>query len=115
MGSEARNSVGEALDRVSRLPYDRAYGMPAAFYTDPQVLEVEQRELFRSEWVCVGRIEELSKPGDFITLTLGGEPVLVTRDEAGALHALSNVCRHRGAVIAQGKGNARFHACPYHS
>ena len=114
MGSEAQSSLGEALDRVSRLPYDRAYGMPAAFYTDPQVLEIEQRELFRNEWVCVGRVEELGKPGDFITLVLGGEPVLVTRDDVGTLRALSNVCRHRGAVLAEGKGNARFHACPYH-
>jgi phenylpropionate dioxygenase-like ring-hydroxylating dioxygenase large terminal subunit len=114
MDGDASSKLGEVLDRVSRLPYDRAQSMPAAFYIDQAVLEVEQRELFRREWICVGRREELNQAGDFMALNLGGEPVLVVRDEEGTLRAFSNVCRHRGAVIAEGKGNARFQSCPYH-
>jgi len=115
MGSEASGTLGEALEDISRLSYDRARAMPAAFYTDPAVLAVEERELFRREWVCIGRAEELSQPGDWMTLRLGGEPVIVSRGDDGHLRAFSNVCRHRGAVLAEGKGNARFLSCPYHA
>lgn len=114
MDGVSSSSLGATLAEVSALPYDRAQSMPAAFYTDPAVLEIEQRELFRREWICIGRAEELGKPGDFLALKLGGEPVLVVRDEEGVLRAFSNVCRHRGALIAEGKGNARYQTCPYH-
>jgi len=115
MGSEASSNLGEALAQAGSLAYDRARSMPAAFYTDPGVLAVEERELFRREWVCIGRREELGQPGDWLALRLGGEPVVVMHGEDGRIRAFSNVCRHRGAVIAEGKGNARHLSCPYHA
>jgi nitrite reductase/ring-hydroxylating ferredoxin subunit len=42
------------------------------------------------------------------------EPILVTRDQSNRLHAFSNVCRHRGAIVASGAGNCRSFPCPYH-
>jgi choline monooxygenase len=46
---------------------------------------------------------------------IAGEPVVVTRAKDGGLHAFSNVCRHRGAVIAEGCGQANVLRCPYHA
>ena len=115
MGGDARSTLGEALARNSALPYERAWAMPRGFYTDPAVLEVEQQQLFRHEWVCVGRSEELSKPGDYFTARIGDEPLLFMHGQDGRIRAFSNVCRHRGALIAQGKGNRRALVCPYHA
>lgn len=46
---------------------------------------------------------------------MGGEPVLVTRDKSATLHAFSNVCRHRGSLLAEGQGCASTIRCPYHA
>src|SRR5690606_36948310 len=44
----------------------------------------------------------------------GGQPVIVVRDTDGELRAFLNVCRHRGAPLADGCGHARALGCPYH-
>jgi phenylpropionate dioxygenase-like ring-hydroxylating dioxygenase large terminal subunit len=106
--------LGEALGRRRDEPYDRAWSMPRAFYTDPRMLEREKERLFLREWVCVGRIEELSKVGDYLTFEICDEPVVVIHGDDGTIRAFSNVCRHRGAVIASGRGNRQRLVCPYH-
>jgi choline monooxygenase len=40
---------------------------------------------------------------------------VVTRAADGVLRAMSNVCRHRAAVVASGKGPAPALRCPYHA
>jgi phenylpropionate dioxygenase-like ring-hydroxylating dioxygenase large terminal subunit len=106
--------LGEALDRCRTQRYDRAWSMPRAFYIDPRVLALEEDRLFSREWVCIGRAEELSHPGDYVTFQIGREPVVVMHGEDGVVRAFSNVCRHRGAVIASGHGNRKRLVCPYH-
>lgn len=96
-------------------PYGTAFAMPGAFYNDPGLLALEVEKLFHQEWVCVGRVEEVEKPGDFFTYRLGKESILVVRGQDGKLRALSNVCRHRGSLIAEGAGNRRLFSCPYHA
>jgi len=93
---------------------DTGRTMPAAFYTDPDWLELETEHLFRREWLCVGRVEEIDRPGRYMTHTLLGEPLVITHGRDGHIRALSNVCRHRGALVASGKGEARRLLCPYH-
>jgi len=115
MGEDAIRDLGEALQRVSGLPYEQAWGMPGSFYTDARLLDLEQEQLFGREWVCVGREEELAQPGDFLTWQVGKEPILVVRGLDRALRCLSNVCRHRGTVLAGGRGNAKAFVCPYHA
>lgn len=89
--------------------------MPGPFYTDAAFLEVEEREIFRKEWVCLGHEGEIPKPGDYFTTELVGEPLLVVRGQDGQVRVLSNVCRHRGNIVAQGKGNAKLFSCAYHA
>jgi phenylpropionate dioxygenase-like ring-hydroxylating dioxygenase large terminal subunit len=108
-------ALGEMLGRYSGLPYEQAWSMPRAFYTDPLVLAVEKEQLFRREWVCVGRSEEVAKPGDFITFQLCNEPIVVAHGKDETIRAFSNVCRHRGALVASGRGNRMHLVCPYHN
>jgi len=79
--------------------------MPKAYYTDPEILALEREKLFGAEWICLGRADELPQPGDFITFQLCDEPVVAIRGDDGRIRVLSNVCRHRGAIIATGTGH----------
>ena len=62
-----------------------------------------------------GRADQVREPGSFFTVEIAGEPIVVVRDEAGVLHAFSNVCRHRAAqVINQPEGKVTKLRCRYH-
>ncbi len=114
MNDTALKDLGETLARYSDLPYERAWSMPRGFYTDPKILAVEAETLFLNEWVCVGREEEVAKPGDYFVFKIWNESVVVIRGRDAKLRAFSNVCRHRGALIARGSGNRNVLLCPYH-
>jgi len=109
------HALGETLARYSERPYEQAWSMPRAFYTDPAVLAIEKEQLFLREWICVGRAEEVSQPGDFVAFDICSEPIVVVHGKDGKVRAFSNVCRHRGAVVASGRGNRKNLLCPYHN
>jgi len=115
MKHQAITEVGKALRHYNDLSYEQAWSMPREFYVDPTVLALEKEHLFLREWICVGRTEELSKPGDYLALDICDEPILLMHGEDGVIRAFSNVCRHRGALIASGHGNRKRLMCPYHN
>lgn len=90
-------------------------GLPSHYYTDPEILKHELRTIWRSSWHWVGRVEELPSPGDYLTATVGEEPLLIVRTADGSLQAMHNVCPHRGARLLNGQGNCTFIQCPYHA
>lgn len=100
--------------RATREELRRARHLPGYVYTSPEFEEYEKDRIFMRDWLCVGRVEELPHRGDYMTMHIMGEPVVVVRDEEGKLNAFSNVCRHRGVAVAQGAGNAKEFRCPYH-
>ena len=52
---------------------------------------------------------------DFFTVTLGRQPVLLTRSADGEIRGFLNACAHRGARVCRQKvGNRRLHTCPFH-
>jgi phenylpropionate dioxygenase-like ring-hydroxylating dioxygenase large terminal subunit len=97
------------------LPFDRARAMPKSVYTGPAFLARELEAVFGREWLCAGRAEALTNPGDYLTMTIAGEPIIVLRDGSGAIRAMSNVCRHRMSTLLEGRGNTRAIVCPYHA
>ena len=66
------------------------------------------------EWLLVGRVEEVEKPGDYFTHKIADEPIVVTRDKNGNIQGFANVCRHRGVQVAWNSGNTKYFSCPYH-
>lgn len=88
--------------------------LPAELYTSPDVLEFEREALFAREWLCVGRAERIPEPGDWFTVTLCDEPIVVVRDKEGQVRALSAVCQHRAMQVCDGAGNSSTFKCPYH-
>ncbi len=106
--------INEALECV-RKPLEHGSHLPGALYTSQQVLDREMDKIFRVDWLCVGREEEVANPGDYMATRILNEPIIVTRDETGGLNAFSNICRHRGVQVAEnGCGNAKRLTCPYH-
>jgi choline monooxygenase len=93
----------------------RASTLPARWYTDPAMLASERTKIFGRTWQAVGHAGDVAAPGRYLACDIAGEPVLVTRTKEGKLHAFSNVCRHRGAVLAEGSGEAEAIRCPYHA
>ena len=106
--------LGKALKESERLDYDQAWTMPKSYYTDPAILDLEREHLFGKEWMCIGRGEELSNPGDYMTFQLCDEPLVAVRGDDKTIRVFSNVCRHRGAILAEGRGNGQRLVCPYH-
>ncbi len=71
--------------------------------------------MFRRSWLVVGHISDLREPGDYVTMSAAGEPILAVRGADGEIRAFSNVCRHRAARVADGRGNCgKALRCPYH-
>ena len=99
----------------AQAPFEEAVQIPPALYTSEAVAEHEIERLFRREWICVGRVDEVAEAGDYFVTDVAGQPIIVLRDGRGSLRALSNVCAHRGSPLAEGRGNTRTFLCPYHA
>lgn len=108
-------TIREELRALAALDAAQARTMPPAFYTSAEFHELEKEELFRKEWICVGHVGEIPNPGDYYTTEVVDEQLIVSRANDGAVHVLSNVCRHRGNLVAEGKGNRRSFICGYHA
>ena len=113
--SSVVQEIREELTKLKNMTADQARTMPPIYYTSPEFLALEEEHIFRKEWVCVGHTGEIPKPGDFFTTELVGEQLIVLRDEHGEIRILSNVCRHRGNMLIEGKGNRKKFICGYHA
>ena len=91
--------------------------LPRRFYADPDSIARELERFYFNRWICAGRADQIPNAGDYFTRTLGDESVIVTRDGSGEIHALFNVCRHRGTRLCdQTEGHfADRIQCPYHN
>jgi phenylpropionate dioxygenase-like ring-hydroxylating dioxygenase large terminal subunit len=89
--------------------------LPPEMYRSQEVYELEVERAFRDGWVCIGRADQIHNPGDYLSIDLLGELLVMTRANSGNLHVLSRVCRHRWMEICQGRGNSRSLVCPYHA
>jgi phenylpropionate dioxygenase-like ring-hydroxylating dioxygenase large terminal subunit len=108
------DAVKELKENVS-IPFEKARAMPTSVYTSTDFLERELKDVFSKDWFCVGRASSLKNPGDYLTLDLAEQPIVVLRDGEGQLKAMSNVCLHRMSTLLEGRGNARSIVCPYHA
>lgn len=92
-------------------------GLPAAWYYDPARYQRELEAFWYRRWVVVAREEELPKPGDWRTVRIGTQSIVLLRD-GSELRAFHNTCRHRGSVLCteeQGNFARQRIVCPYHA
>jgi choline monooxygenase len=89
--------------------------IPSSWYVDSRIAELETNAVFGKTWQMVGRIEQVEKPGQFVTASVAGEPIVVVRGNDGVLRGFYNVCRHHAAaVVTEPCGQASILHCPYH-
>ena len=94
---------------------ENASTIPAAWYLDPRVAELERERVFGGNWIAVGSTDQVSEPGRFFTVELAGEPLVIVRGADLELRAFFNVCRHHAAAVATLPcGTAQHLRCPYH-
>ena len=101
----------------TEIPLDGARTLPGAYFTSPAICAEELEKLFCRNWLCVGRETRIAKAGDYFAVSAGAASVIVVRDQAGAVRAFHNLCRHRGTRLCEA-GEGRFAGtirCPYHS
>ena len=99
--------ISALKDRVSNaLIADRdnhIYRCHRSIFTDEQLFNLEMKYIFEGNWVFLAHESQIPEPGDYYTLTLGRQPVIITRDKKNELHALINSCAHRGAMLCRRK------------
>jgi len=112
------------------LPLAASRTLPAGAYTSEAFYRWEETHLFRAEWLCIAHVSQVPAAGDFLTLDLLGEPLVVVHGKDDIIRVLSRACPHRGMDIMPpgfghtpaeprdgeaGSGNTRLFLCPYHS
>lgn len=84
-------------------------------FTDEEIYQQELEQVFARSWLFVGHESQIPNAGDFVTTTMGEDPVIVARAPDMSIHVLLNSCRHRGnAVTRANLGNCSSFMCAYH-
>lgn len=113
------NELAQLLDQLAEnavRPFASARALPPRVYASPEFLQLEIERIFHREWLCIGRIDDLPNPGDYVTTDIPGLPIATIRNEANEIVSFSNICRHRLMRLLDGRGNRpRAIACPYHA
>ena len=105
-------SVHSPRNPASLVENDRVH---RSVYVDDSIFQTEMQRIWSRAWIFVGHVSMVKEAGDFITTTVGIEPVIMVRDRQGDVRVLLNRCGHRGVKLAQRSfGNVRGFRCPYH-
>jgi phenylpropionate dioxygenase-like ring-hydroxylating dioxygenase large terminal subunit len=103
-----RDALATSSDRVQE-----GCTLPPQAYVSPEFFDLEVERIFKREWLCVGHVAQVPQVGDYFTIELFNEPMVIVRGK-DRIRALSSVCRHRWAPIAKGSGHAKAFSCPFH-
>jgi p-cumate 2,3-dioxygenase alpha subunit len=86
----------------------------SAFVSD-EILALERSLIFDKSWLFAGHVTEFPRPGDFVTRTVGGRPLILAHGDDGRVRVLLNTCRHRGNLVCrEHKGHGSTFRCFYH-
>jgi choline monooxygenase len=110
------SSLDEIINSYDpHVPLNRAWTIPAPWYTDERVYLLELQNVFTRSWQVIARVDQVNQPGQYVTADVAGEPLVVVRGNDNVLRGFFNVCRHHAAaVITETEGTAAQLRCPYH-
>lgn len=112
------NGIDE-ISTVSPDITDETNALPAKYFTDPKVWEMEKEKVFSAYWIYAGHANAIKEPGEYFTRRIGGKQVIVVRDYDGDVRSFFNTCAHRGSKMVDDTpmtepGTTRRIQCPYH-
>jgi len=91
------------------------WSLAGPFYSEADIYRADLDRIWRRGWLFAGHSCEIPKPGDFFTLDVDADSLVVIRGEEGAIRCFHNVCRHRGSIIcSEQSGHSKRLVCPYH-
>jgi phenylpropionate dioxygenase-like ring-hydroxylating dioxygenase large terminal subunit len=93
---------------------EQSWTLPASWYFDPAIYELEHEKIFYKTWWYVCHVSDVVKPGDYHVGSIADQSIFVIRDKSGELKAFYNVCSHRAHPLLEGSGNTNLVVCPYH-
>lgn len=109
------DSAALMAEKVAAQQEKPGYAMDAYFYRSHMVYEKELDQIVYKSWLYAGHVSQVENPGDFFQFEVGEDAIIISRDNDGEVHALFNICRHRGArVCEEASGNRKAFVCPYH-
>ena len=94
----------------------KGFALTQPFYLSDAVFEKDVDSFFYQDWQMAGHVSEIPQAGDYFLFEMMKESVIIVRGKDGTVHALANVCRHRGSrVCIEPRGNTKRFTCPYHA
>jgi phenylpropionate dioxygenase-like ring-hydroxylating dioxygenase large terminal subunit len=106
------------VSQIDALGARPGYALPRSYYTDPEIFERDLERMLLRHWFCAGHVSSLRNTGEYFLAELGRESVIWSRAADGTIHALLNVCRHRGSRVCVNRAGTAVgggYTCPYHA
>ncbi len=112
----AEPTLSEILDSYNAgADLAEAFTIPAAWYTDKRIYDLELQSVFAHTWQLAGRLDQVKEPGEYVSTEIALEPIVLVRGSDHELRGFFNVCRHHAAaVMTEPAGKANQLRCPYH-
>ncbi|WP_321942843.1 aromatic ring-hydroxylating dioxygenase subunit alpha [Paraburkholderia tropica] len=86
-------------------------------YLDQEIFDLEMERLFSRTWVYLGHTSQVPNAGDYVSVDVARQPLVMVREANGGVRVLMNRCAHKGAkLVSAPSGNTgKFFRCPYHA
>jgi carnitine monooxygenase subunit len=106
----------KSADWVETAP-ERALTLPARYFYDDEIFKAERERIFYPGWHCIGHVNELSDPGQFLTFDIFDQSIVALRGDDGVIRSFYNVCQHRGNRLLEDRRGklGSVIRCGYHS
>jgi benzoate/toluate 1,2-dioxygenase alpha subunit len=110
------DTIRQTLDRaLENHPDDGVVRVNRKIFTDQEIFDLEMRYIFEGNWIFLAHESQIPDPGDYITMNMGRQPVVINRGKDGTINGLINACSHRGAMLCRKKvDNRTTITCPFH-
>ena len=106
----------KSMDWIETTP-ERALTLPARYFYDEEIFKAERERVFYPAWHCIGHVNELSDPGQFLTFDIFDQSIVALRGDDGVIRSFYNVCQHRGTRLLEDRRGklGSLIRCGYHS
>ena len=119
LNSNSKASLSNVLKKLqdtANTPFEESHPIPAEVNHSVEFYKHERNKVFASEWICIGREDEIPNAGDYLTHDIAGVPVFVMRQPTKEILGFVNACAHRfTCLLSDTTGNSKLITCPYHA
>ena len=109
---EVAENMSESVQAVE----DSKFFDPSV-YTSEDWFNFEIESIYKKNWLALGRVGHLREPGDYFTVTINNDPLMVVLGEDHQIRVMTAVCQHRGMLLVEEDGHIErgLFRCPLHS